>query len=190
MITLDDIKQLPDVEDALDWPFDFSLPRAEREYDWIRLKPTMPFQVIAGEGTGGAFLMYGEGPPECLPILHATSEGAAGRVAANLTEWLGILIALPYWRDLLKFSGSGRLEEMRLAATFMEREYVEDYPDLPEARELILAQLSIPPLEDPIKVLHDNVHSTDCTLVAEDGAEWESLFNTFTPADNRSWIPG
>jgi hypothetical protein len=78
---------------------------------------------------------------------------------------------------------------MRLAATFMAREYEEDYPDLPEARELILAALPIPVLEDPIKILHDNVHSTDCTLVAEDGCVWESLFNTFTPADNRSWIP-
>lgn len=36
-------------------------------------------------------------------------------------------------------------------------------------------------------MLHDNVHASDGTLVAEDGCEYESLFNDFTPAQNRHW---
>ena len=187
MITLAQIKSHPEVVEALDWPFDFSLSRADQDSNWITLKPPFSFQVIAGEGTGGAFIAYGEGEPESLPILHATSEGQAGRVASNLNEWLGILISIPYWRDLLKFSGNGQIEEMRLTSTFMEKEYEEDYHDLPEARELILSQLAIPNIADPIQVLHDNVHASDCRLVAEDGWEYESLFNKFTSADNRSW---
>lgn len=69
----------------------------------------------------------------------------------------------------------------------MEREYAEEFPELFEARELILSKLRIPPLADPIQVLHANVHASDCTLAADDGREWESLFHKFTPADNRSW---
>lgn len=187
MITLDQIKRHPEVVAALDWPFDFSLSRAEWDSDWIALKPQRPFQVIAGEGTGGVFLAYGVGQLECLPILHATSEGQAGRVASNLTELLGILMQIPYWCDLLKFSGNGQIEEMRRTSKFMEKEYEQDYPELPDARELILAKLPIPMLKDPIQVLHDNIHATDCTLVADDGWEYESLFNKFTASDNNNW---
>jgi hypothetical protein len=187
MITLAEIESHPDVVEALDWPFDFSLSRANQDIDWITLKPPFPFHVIAGEGTGGAFIAYGDGELESLPILHATSEGQAGRIASNLTEWLGILISIPYWVDLLKFSGGGRIDQMRLASTFVEKEYAEDLPDLAEARELILSKLQIPPLADPIQVLHDNIHASDCTLIADDGWEWESLFNNFTPADNPTW---
>jgi hypothetical protein len=187
MITLAEIKHHPDVVEALDWPFDFSLSRAENDADWITLKPPFTFHVIAGEGAGGAFIAYGEGETESLPILHATSEGQAGKVASNLTEWLGILISIPFWKGLLKFSGNGQIDEMRLTATFMEREYEEDYPDLPKARETILAKLPIPQIIDPIQTLHGNVHASDCTLIADDGWAWESLFNKFTAADNRNW---
>jgi hypothetical protein len=189
MITLAQIRSLPDIVEVLNWPFDFSLSRAERDSNWITLKPPFPFRVLAGEGTGGVFIAYGTGEPESLPILHATSEGQAGRVASNLTEWLGLLISIPYWSDLLKFSGNGSLDEMRLTATFMEIEYEEGYPELPAARELILSKLPIPQVADPIRVVHDNIHSSDCTLVADDGSEYESLFNKFTSADNRNWKP-
>lgn len=187
MITIADIKSSPRVVEDLDWPFDFSLPRADDDSDWIHLKPETPFTVIAGDGTGGVFLAYGSGDVEVLPVLHGTSEGQAGKVASNLTEWLAILMAIPYWRDLLKFSGGGDLDEMRKTATFMEKEYAEDFGDLPEARQRIMDVLPIPTLDDPIKVLHDNVHGTDCVLVAEDGYEYESLFNRFKPSDNRNW---
>ncbi len=187
MITLEQIARHPDVVEALDWPYDFSLPRADQNTEWITLKPAVPFKVIAGEGTGGVFIAYGNGQPDTLPILHATSEGQAGRVASDLGEWLGILLSIPYWRDLLKFSGNGNIDEMRRTATFMEKEYDEDYPDLPEARELILSKLRIPPIADSIQLLHQNVHASDCNLIADDGGEWEPLFNKFTSADNRSW---
>jgi len=187
MITIADIKSSPTVVEGLDWPFDFSLPRGDDDYDWIQLKPATPYTVVAGEGTGGVFLTYGTGDLELLPVLHATSEGQAGKVASNLTEWLAILMAIPYWRDLLKFSGGGDLDEMRKTAIFMEREYAEEYDELPAARQRIMDVLPIPTLDDPIKVLHDNVHGTDCVLVAEDGYEYESLFNRFKPSDNRNW---
>lgn len=187
MITLAAIKSSATIVEDLDWPFDFSLDQASDATDWIKLKPAMPFTVVAGEGTGGVYLAYGTGKLETLPILHATSEGQAGRVASDLTEWLAILMAIPYWRDLLKFSGGGKLDEMRKTAVFMEREFAEDYADLPETRERIMSVLPIPKLDDAIQVLHANVHATDCILVAEDGYEYESLSNIFRPSDNPSW---
>ena len=189
MITLADIQSSATTVEDLDWPFDFSFQSANDNTDWVKLKPTRPFTVIAGEGTGGVFLVYGTGAPETLPVLHGTSEGQAGRIASNLTEWLAILMAVPYWRDLLKFSGGGQLNEMRRTAIYMEKEYEyeDDYADLPDARQRIMATLPIPTLDDPIKVLHDNVHATDTVLVGDDGYEYESLFNTFKSSDNPNW---
>ena len=189
MITIDDLKSSSDVIEDLSWPFDFEIDRADNDSDWITLDPAQPFVVVAGEGTGGVFLAYGEGDVVSLPILHATSEGQAGRVGSNLTEFLAILMAAPYWRDLLKFSGGGNLTEMRKTAVFMELEYAEDYPDLPAARDRVMSVLPIPQIDDPIKSLHDAVQSTDCTLIAEDGWRYESLFNSFSfkSSDNRSW---
>ena len=61
----------------------------------------------------------------------------------------------------------------------MEKEYKEDYPNLADARQRIMAALPIPRIEDPIMVLHANVCATDCVPVSEDGNKYESLFNTF-----------
>ncbi|MCU0718773.1 MAG: hypothetical protein MUC83_03645 [Pirellula sp.] len=174
------------IED-LAWPFDFDVARASDDTSWIKLQPETPFTVIAGEGTGGVFIAYGNGEPSLLPILHATSEGQAGRVASNLTEFMAILMAAPYWRDLLKFSADGDIEEMRKTARFMEREYAVDFPEVPEARKRIMGLLPIPVVEDPIRLIHDSIHATDCTLVAEDGWRFESLVNHFRSSDNPNW---
>jgi len=187
MITLADMQSSATTVEDLDWPFDFSLERADDDTEWIQLAPQQPFTVIAGEGTGGVFLAYGDGILESLPILHGTSEGQAGRVASNLTEWLAILMAVPYWRDLLKFSAGGQLDEMRKTAIFMEIEYADDFADLPVARQRIMDILPIPTLDDPIKVLHDNVNATDCVLVADGDNKYVSLFNTFKSSDNPHW---
>jgi len=187
MITIADLKLSSQLIEDLAWPFDFDLTRADDDASWIKLDPETPFDVIAGEGTGGIFLTYGIGDKETLPILHATSEGQSGRVAENLTEFLGVLMAVPYWRDLLKFSGNGSLAEMRKTAEFMECEYAHDYPNLSEAQNRIMGVLPIPEIKDPVKVLHDSIHATDCVLVADDGWRYESLFNSFVASDNRNW---
>ena len=168
--------------------FDFDLGCARDDTAWITLDPPVPFVAIAGEGAGGVFLAYGEGDTKHLPILYATSEGQAGRVASNLTEFLGILLDVPYWNDLLHFSNNGSLLEMRKTAGLMEREYSEDFPELPEARRRIMSVISIPRISDPIKTLHDSVHATDCTMVSEDGYRYEGLFNSFKSSDNPNWV--
>ena len=187
MISISDLNASEQIIADLAWPFDFDVERADDDSSWIMLDPETPFVVVAGEGTGGVFLTYGEGDANTLPILHATSEGQAGRVAANLTEFMGVLMAAPYWRDLLKFSAGGDLAEMRKTAVFMEREYLEDNPDIAEARKRIENALPIPHINDPVQILHDSVHATDCTLVADDGWLYESLFNTFRSSGNPSW---
>ncbi|WP_342114003.1 hypothetical protein [Pseudoduganella sp. OTU4001] len=187
MISLRDIQASRSIVEDLACHFDFNLDRASRDNSWIKMEPPTKFTVLAGESCGGVFLGYGDDEIERLPILYATSEGQAGCLAAHLTELLGMMMAVPYWQDLLKFSGGGNLAEMRKAAEFMEREYVLDFPDLPAAKKRIMATLPIPAIPDPIQLLHERVSATDCSVVADDGWRYESLFNDFKTSDNPRW---
>lgn len=186
MITLDAIRSSPTATNDLAWPFDFGLARAERDHSWLQLSPPIEFEVIAGEGAGGVYSAYGTGVTETRPILFVTSEGQAGRIADNLTQLIGMLMAIPYWQDILKFSGAGDLDEMRKAAEYMKKKYDEDYPELPAARDRIISILAVELPDDPIADLHRSITNTDCTAVSSDGWKYESLFNTFTVAQIRS----
>lgn len=187
MIRLASLSANRQVIDDLAWPYDFDLDRAGTDTAWITLRPSVNFHVLAGDGTGGVFLAYGEGSPDDLPVLHATSEGQAGKIANNLGDVLALHIQLPYWRDVLKFSGNGDLDQMRRAATALAVDYDEDMPELPDAKARLLGALDVPVLDDPIAYLHHCVREIDCTLVASDGYVWGSLFNSFTIDRRRSW---
>lgn len=187
MIHLEELKKNTQVVDDLAWPYDFDLGRVYPDTSWITLRPPVKFHVLAGDGAGGVFLAYGEGTPEDLPVLHATSEGQAGKIANSLRDAVALHIQLPYWRDLLKFSGDGDLAQMRRASPFLESEYSEDIPELTDAKARLLAALDVPVLDDPVAYLYQCTQGTDCTLVADDGSVWESLFNSFTIDQNQQW---
>lgn len=187
MIALTDIQKSLSIIEDLASNFDFDLARASRDHSWIKLVPHRPFLVIAGESTGGVFLAYDGGEAEPWPILYATSEGQAGCIAANLTEMVAMMMAAPYWRDLLKFSDAGNLTEMRKSAWLLEQDYLEEDAAISDARRRIMDGLPIPVITDPVKLLHDRVGTTDCTLIADDGWHYESLFNKFKSSDNPFW---
>ncbi|PHV30863.1 hypothetical protein CSQ94_23605 [Janthinobacterium sp. BJB312] len=189
MIILADIQESQTVMDELASHCDFDLGRAARDSSWITLQPEHPFMVLAGESSGGVFLAYGDGEVERRPVLYVTSEGQAGCIATNLTELIAMMLALPYWRDLLKFSEGGNLKEMRQAARFSEQDYVDEYAEFSAARKRILDTLPVPVpvIADPVKLLHDCVRATDCSVVAEDGWPYESLFHHFKSSDNPDW---
>ncbi|WP_426071710.1 hypothetical protein [Janthinobacterium sp. DSP2-3-3] len=187
MIILADMQKSQAVMDELTSQCDVDLGRAARDSSWITLQPENPFMVLAGESSGGVFLAYGDGEVERRPVLYVTSGGQAGCIASNLTELIAMMLALPYWRDLLKFSDGGNLQEMRRTARFSEQDYVEEYVELPAARKRIFDTLPVPVIADPVKLLHDCVRATDCTVVAGDGWPYESLFHHVKSSDNPGW---
>ena len=186
MIKYSDL-QIEAVEVILGDTFDFELCRANDDTSWITLEPNSPFTVIAGEGSGGVFIAYGDSKLEYRSILFVSSEGQSGKVGNNLPQFISMILAIPYWLDLLKFSGGGDLSEMRKAARFMELEYKEDFPELSADILKIKSRIRLLVIEDPIELLHSCVHSTDCSVVADDGWKYETLFNSFVSSDNKSW---
>ena len=186
MTILADIKKSQSAMHDLALHFDFDLGRAARDYAWIKLAPQQAFSAVAGDSSGGVFLAYGDGEIERRPVLYVSSEGQAGRIASNLAELLAVMMAIPGWHDLLKFSGGGNLEEMRRTAGLLERDGPDDEA-VPAATQRIVAAFSLPAIADPVRLLHDCVHASDCNVVADDGRPCESLFGHFKSSDNPFW---
>lgn len=178
------------VVDILEWPFDFEICEPHLlSNDWpISLSEELV--VLAEDGSGGAYCIQEKIDPEESSVIFLSSEGQAGKVAKDLTEFLTIVVSLPYWRDLLKFSAGGELEEMRKAMPFLNAEILEDEPEIISKNKLISKALNLPTLADPVQTLFNSVKSgTAVEINAADGSSYEGLFNTFSVSDNRSWQP-
>ena len=187
MITIDDIRASAPAREALANSFDFDVDLASDDFSWIAMPEGTSCEVVAGCGSGGAFVACGDGPPETRPIYYLSSEGQAGCVGSSLAEFIAILVAHPYWFDLLKFSGGGNLEHMRKAEGFLAREYTEDNPDESADRTTVLSELDVPTLPDAVHVLHERVRGTALVPNDLDGNEYDLLFNQFTAKDNPQW---
>jgi hypothetical protein len=121
--------------------------------------------------------------------LYVCHEGQAGVIAANLDEAVRLLIAAPYWRDLLKFSGGGELAHMLHAQSLLETDLQEEEPEINSVREELERLLNVQRLEDPILTIHRNVSRSEAAVKVTngEGEPFESLFNTFVPGDNPGW---
>lgn len=162
-LTPADILAHPDVVELLGWPFDFEIDSdIERDADFT-IAGAPRFEAIAGDGTGNTFVLVGPPGDPTRPMLYVDHECRAGVIGASLQEGMQIIVALPYWRDLLKFSGGGDLDEMKRASAILEEECREEVAewgegaDLDAARARILSALQLSPLQDPVATLHSNV---------------------------------
>jgi hypothetical protein len=187
MITLEIVKSHPEVLNALARACDIEIFVPDNEDPGFTIESGVPYHVIARDASGGIFAQCGQHDPK--PILHVTSEGQAGVIGHHLPEAIQIVSALPYWRDLLHFSGNGHLEEMRRAAPLLEQSIHEDEPEIDTIRNLIFVTLQLERLEDAISRLHDTVStlSKKYQPVSKDGRHFESLFGRFVVTDNPMW---
>ena len=185
---LDVIHADPELIALLDWHLDFDVA-ANLNPTWFRFAPLRPHVVVARDGTDGAFVLCGSCDPLDRPLLYVSSEAQAGVVGATLHEFVAILLSAPYWIDLLKFSGGGSLNEMRVSEPHLQRELVEDRPETIPACRFLRQRLGIAPPADPVAALHQSMVELSGSYSVESpyGDSFESLFNRFTAADNPSW---
>jgi hypothetical protein len=112
-----------------------------------------------------------------------SSEGQAGIIAADLTEFVTLMVACPYWHDVPKISGNGNLHEMRRAMAALEAT-MDDDDDLNEARDYLKSQLGLGEPADSVAALHLAVSTSNVVVRPPDGAPCTSLFNRFTVDSN------
>jgi hypothetical protein len=175
-----DLTANAEVLDRLSWTFDLRFATDPEEPLWFSVDGAEAIRRIAQDSTGGVFALLAG----TSRVLYVTSEGAAGIVAADLDEFIGLVVACPYWPDLLKFSDNGKLDEMRRAAAVLEAGTVDD-EELDEARALLKSELRLAEPADPAGSLHRAVSSSNVIVRGLDGSPFGSLFNSFIIDENR-----
>jgi hypothetical protein len=142
--------------------------------------PLEPFEIVAQRSSGCVYALTG---PQ-RQVLLATSEGQAGIIAANLKECLELVVAHPYWEDVLRF-GNGDLSAMRQVLRErledFEDEALDDNPEIEEFRPLLRARLGLAEPADPAKLLHHAVTVLGAELIVRghDGYPSEPLAGKF-----------
>lgn len=160
------------------WLGSLDVSFAPDEEPWFTIDGIESPRQIGSDGSGGAFVS--------LPsqnVLYVSSEGRAGIIAGSFEAFIQLVVARPYWLDILKFSAGGDLQEMRRAADALEAT-LDDEDDVNEAREEIRRQLDLPEPDDPVGALYEAVAASDAIVRATDGSPFTTLFNRFNIDDN------
>ena len=183
-LTPEQVAEKPAITEILEEVFDLILPAESACYaeQLFVLQDGRPYQVVAQQASGDFFVLCPSPERDGTLLLYVCHEGSAGVIAADFHEAIQIIIALPYWGDLLKFSAGGQLNIMRQAAASLETELCEELPELNELREQLFRELHLEPLPDPINTLYEHVRSSDdliAVLSPEEGNRFDGLFGTW-----------
>ncbi|WP_245603459.1 hypothetical protein [Salinispora cortesiana] len=168
--------------------FEFDTSRGDEGAD-AALSSSQPLERIAGDFTGGTFFRCGRSDEE-RPVLYASSEGQAGLIADTSREALELVIGLPYWRDCLNYSGSGNLKVMTTAAAYLQRDLVDQIPEiaLRQSEAANYLSLEVVPANVLLARLHAAVSRSDPDYVyIDETGEYEGLFGAFRPDRNPRW---
>jgi hypothetical protein len=154
--------RLLEVRDVLAFTFDFEVfERALGSEAYATPSPWLPAFIVPGalvsvvgrEGTGGVYAWCERGQERCC--LHIDARGNVVCIGHELEQAVALLVALPYWPELLAQCPSGELCALRELAPRLEQEACEDLPALPAARQELQAFLQLPELPDPILRLYE-----------------------------------
>lgn len=166
-----------DLRDML-WPFDFEVTdNAQFGPVWFETADLVPFEVVAQRSSGCVYALVG---PE-RHVLLATSEGQAGIIAANLKECLELVIAHPYWQDVVS-RAAGDIEQMRRifrdGVKDFETDMLDDNPEIADFRPRLRKRLGLDIPRDPAGRLHNaiTVLGADIRVRASDGSVSAPLF--------------
>jgi len=160
------------------WLGSLDVTFAPDEERWFTIDGVDRPHQIGSDGSGGAFVLM---PSQ--NVLYVSSEGRAGIIAESFEAFVQLVVARPYWLDILKFSAGGDLQEMRRAADALEATR-DDEDEVNEAREKIRSSLDLPEPDDPVGALYEAVAASDAIVRATDGSPFTTLFNRFSIDNN------
>jgi hypothetical protein len=133
--------------------------------------------VIAGDGAGGQFVTSRSSGR----VYYFSAEGEAGVLGKDFASFMATVVAIPCWLEVLKFSGGGKLDEMRRAATAFNADWAASW-DAIELREALRERLRLARPADAVADLHDAV-ATSSRIDDPWGVGTVTLFGPLTIDD-------
>lgn len=161
-----------EVADVLCFSFDLELHELRPPPNWFHVEHA-ECKVFATDATGGVYALATQEAGAKRYGIHADPKGRSAVLGTSVQETVAMVIALPYWRDLLKLADSGELEHMRRLADTLEAEVQDDIPGIDEARKELWKLLPIEPLSDPIGSLHELNLASPPPLVVLGSDGWQ-----------------
>jgi hypothetical protein len=173
-LSLQDLSANQDVVARLYDLSEFEPVEADGQPSLLSPEDVGDFTLIGRDGSGGEFVQQ----RSTGRMVLFSSEGEAGVVAGDLDAFIGLIVAMPYWRDVLHFSGNGKLEDMRRAAEVLEKDWAED-AEAVASRAFLRKHFGLGEAADVVADLHAAV-SSETALRDLWGMEAASLFRSFT----------
>lgn len=132
--------------------------------------------VIGRDAMGGLYVLCEFSAPRATRCVHLDTSGHIVVLGESLQEAVWLLVAVPYWRELLARDAANSLDAMQTAARELEREVFDDLPNLPEARAYLQAFFAFaPPTSDAVTRLYElNRASDSITVLSPHGWRYES----------------
>jgi hypothetical protein len=168
----------PDVVESLGI-CSFEVNVGPEEPAWFSVDGIPAVRQIGEDGAGGIFALL----PPTQRVLFVSSEGQAGIIATDLEALIQLIVAYPYWHDLLNYSGNGQLAEIRRAAVALEAT-LDDGDEVDEAREVLREMFSLAEPAYLLETLHGAVSTSDVVVRPPDGEPFTTLFGKFTIDNN------
>ncbi|RGC69528.1 hypothetical protein C5N14_09645 [Micromonospora sp. MW-13] len=154
--------------------FDFDLARAANgPAEPVRLPGGEPLEMIAGDASGGAFMLVGTGVER--PVLYVGSEGEGGLVAAGLRDALALVVGISCIHDAtaVPFGADGARLRDWLART--DEEIREYWPELDAERLRLRRALDLPEADGLLETLHRLAADEEYRPVSDAGDRYESM---------------
>lgn len=198
-VLLDKIRKSEDIQNILDLLYDFTLIQPTADSLKRGFSIDQPVLCIATDACGGTYALLGEGDDEKRPVLFVSSEGQAGVLAPCFNDFMALVLTMPFWMDVLKYSRGGKLPEMKKAFQLLNRESDADMNELLEddgdkrsyrtVQRWMFNTLELKEVGDPVERLYDAVFKSpgiNC-CGKKDKRQYTSLFSSYGTADNPLW---
>lgn len=166
---LDAIRADRKLRDLLGSSFDFHLLDGAAPPDWFRIDGVDAPHVIAMDGNGGEFLLFGDDNR----LAYVSSEGRAGIIAASLEDAFALIVAYPYWPNLL----DPDLSAMHDAAADAEESALDEVEDLDAHRAAVREQLGLKANGDPLAAMYRAITTLNTDFVVRPADDPDYVFD-------------
>lgn len=176
---LDQILTTPWIAELLA-EFDFDVSRvANGPVEQVHLAGGESLEMVAGDGSGGAFMLVGSGAVGSgaqRPVVYVGSEGEGGLIATSLRDALALVVGLSSIHDATSKPFGEDGGELRAWLDEADEYIRDDWPQLDADRDRLREALDLPPADNELlAALHRCAADEDHRPISDVGDRYSSM---------------